>query len=504
MEYPKLDKVDKFTHGYIARHFCGQVSTCIIFKDNVNSDKLKKLYETYPHGLHTKKNLNELKDCKVLNDKLLSKIMLLYSPVRATPNVGVWDLIGNHFGSLESNSGVWVYEDYKDQLLFCGSLNGLLPLMNLIKNRIDKKEHGVELLHKYLEVVSKSLKSIEGHDDLKETFIKAFFVLLEKLPRDFFHIKTIGQLDEIRNSCPDAFFSCLVRSTDIWINCSTAIQKEFWRFVSDIYLQDPKYFHGIFSVQELIDYALRLSEIKEGTFISTPKLSTGTLKDIREDSGMQELSLILNVVEKLFTKGGENMSENIKHLTPILTSKASASFKFEILKLLKVLLIDSKEDSLCPSPLTFAEHFIDNFGMHILLYLCTNSNLSVTSMCIKLIDVLSSLKKPKKLAIDTDVIPFLSSIIVSKIKDKPLLYTPSGKGPKKFELLPKIDEENKSGVHEDDIYEISHTNDDFLMSHDTPLLEDTKSSKGKNIVNSKHLSEFDLIVLFIKSNYDKS
>lgn len=209
--------------------------------------------------------------------------------------------------------------------------------------------------------------------------------------------------------------------------------------MNDIYLQDPKYYHEIVSVPELIDYTLRLSEIKEGV----KKSKSAEAKD---ENSMKDLSLILGVVEKLFIKGGEVISENIKYLTPALTSKASATFKFEILKLLKVLLVDTKEDLLCPSPLTFAEHFIENSGMHILLYLCINSPLDVISMCLKLIDVLSTLKRSKKLALDTDIIPFLSNIILSKIKDKPALYTPSGKGAKRFDLLPKIDEELEANL----------------------------------------------------------
>ena len=43
-----------------------------------------------------------------------------------------------------------------------------------------------ELLEKYLAVVVKSIKSIDGQDSIKEMFIKAFFVLLEKMPRKFF------------------------------------------------------------------------------------------------------------------------------------------------------------------------------------------------------------------------------------------------------------------------------------------------------------------------------
>ena len=98
---------------------------------------------------------------------------------------------------------------------------------------------------------------------------------------------------------------------------------------------------------------------------------------------------------------------------------------------------------------------------------------------MKLIDVLSSLKKSKKLSIDTDVIPFLSRIIISKIKEKPALYTPSGKTHKKFDLLPKIVEEGKSGFQEDDGgYDRSHTTDDFSILTERPFVEKFKDSKS--------------------------
>lgn len=143
-----------------------------------------------------------LNESAIFETKLLSRIELLYTPVRSTPNVGVWDLIGNNFGSLETNSGIWVEEDFRDQFLFCGGLNGLLPLLNLLKNRIHSKEQGMKLLHRYLEIISLTLRSAPGQADMKLQFIKAFFLLLEHLPRDFFQIKTIQQLAEIRFSLP--------------------------------------------------------------------------------------------------------------------------------------------------------------------------------------------------------------------------------------------------------------------------------------------------------------
>lgn len=245
----------------------------------------------------------------------------------------------------------------------------------MVKNRIGNKEQGQKLLERYLEVVSKGMQVISGQVDVKIKFIKAFFLLLEHVPRDFFQIKTIQLLAEIRfalpKACGNQFFTSLIHSADIWINCNSSIQKEFWAFVNDIYLQAPEYYHTIFSIPQLIDYSLRISESKEGISQSTPKYSQSLRKslDLKEENPMKELALILGVVEKLFIKGGESISENIKYLTSALTSKASAHFKFEILKLLKVLLVDTKSDPICPSPMTFADHFIENQGMHILLYL---------------------------------------------------------------------------------------------------------------------------------------
>lgn len=61
-----------------------------------------------------------------------------------------------------------------------------------------------------------------------------------------------------------------------------------------------------------------------------------------------------------------------------------------MLKLLKVLLLDSRSDHDCASPIDFATHFLKAKGLQILLYLCSNSSLDVKAMSVKLIDVLSS------------------------------------------------------------------------------------------------------------------
>lgn len=85
-----------------------------------------------------------------------------------------------------------------------------------------------------------------------------------------------------------------------------------------------------------------------------------------------------------------------------------------MLKLLKVVLLDSKEDRHCASPADFASSLLKAKGLQVLLYLTSNSSFDVKSMCLKLIDVLSSHTSLIKIAIDPDVITYLSNIILPK------------------------------------------------------------------------------------------
>ena len=81
--------------------------------------------------------------------------------------------------------------------------------------------------------------------------------------------------------------------------------------------------------------------------------------------------------------------EQIQFIAKSLTVKSCACFHIQMLKLLKVLLLD-KSDNECASPIEFASKFLEVNGLQILLYLCQNASFDVKAMCIKLIDVLSS------------------------------------------------------------------------------------------------------------------
>lgn len=82
--------------------------------------------------------------------------------------------------------------------------------------------------------------------------------------------------------------------------------------------------------------------------------------------------------------------------------------------LLKVLLLDSKEDRHCASPADFAGHFLRAKGLQILLHLCSHSTFDVKSMCVKLIDVLTSHTSLIKVAIDPDVITYLCNVVLPR------------------------------------------------------------------------------------------
>jgi len=115
--------------------------------------------------------------------------------------------------------------------------------------------------------------------------------------------------------------------------------------------------------------------------------------------------------------------------------------------------------------------------------------------------VLSSLKKSKKLAIDTDIIPFLSNIILSKIKIKhgvdqigKLLCKydslgNSGKTKKtgKFDLLPKINEELEANINQSKEHPFKRVNSseafdttDDIQTEECELLH-TSTQKFSNV-----------------------
>ena len=85
-----------------------------------------------------------------------------------------------------------------------------------------------------------------------------------------------------------------------------------------------------------------------------------------------------------------------------------------MLKLLRLVLVDSKEQEISS---LFAEKFIKENGLEVLLYVCSISvTFDVKSLCIKLIDVLCSRHTNliKMIRIDTDLISYLSEIMIPK------------------------------------------------------------------------------------------
>jgi hypothetical protein len=96
--------------------------------------------------------------------------------------------------------------------------------------------------------------------------------------------------------------------------------------------------------------------------------------------------------------------------------------------------------------------------------------------------------KKQKLSLETDIIPFLSNIILSKIKEKPVLFTLSGKNMKKFELLPKIDEEHEANMASEKSQKTpgrTHSEDFLNFVEDEPseesLLLRTSTQKFSNM-----------------------
>jgi hypothetical protein len=85
-----------------------------------------------------------------------------------------------------------------------------------------------------------------------------------------------------------------------------------------------------------------------------------------------------------------------------------------MLKLLRLVLVDTKDQEITS---IFAQKFIKENGLQVLLYVCSiASTFDVKSFCIKIIDVLctSYTNLIKMIRIDTDLISYLSDIMIPK------------------------------------------------------------------------------------------
>lgn len=76
------------------------------------------------------------------------------------------------------------------------------------------------------------------------------------------------------------------------------------------------------------------------------------------------LEPISGVLETVLTSAGDEILLEIEHLAKSLCLKSCACFHLQMLKLLKVLLLDSKSDNNdCASPVDFAQKFLNAKGL---------------------------------------------------------------------------------------------------------------------------------------------
>ena len=111
----------------------------------------------------------------------------------------------------------------------------------------------------------------------------------------------------------------------------------------------------------MVERASSLEQADENPF-SAPKPELPAAKTSAHDID-KYLSPIAGVLEGVLTCGGNEILDQIQHLARSLTMKTSACFHLQMLMLLKVLLLDSKEDRHCASPADFAGHFLRAKGL---------------------------------------------------------------------------------------------------------------------------------------------
>lgn len=98
-----------------------------------------------------------------------------------------------------------------------------------------------------------------------------FYLLTRLNPKEAVNSLTVSLLSDIRfhigenSNLQEEFFHAMMRSSDFWVNSEIIeVINDFWLFVKAIYQQNPVTYNRIFSVQNLIDLMVKISEIRDG------------------------------------------------------------------------------------------------------------------------------------------------------------------------------------------------------------------------------------------------
>lgn len=227
-------------------------------------------------------------------------------------------------------------------------------------------------------------------------------------------------------------------SADFWTNTAHQAQcaetgsgahlealLEFWSLVKTIYQQSPLLYNSFMSISNLVDFMKRVAETFESCCEHHKHQQNLLYGDTQNgtDGGDESapklevdkfLEPICGVLEIVLTSGGKEILAEIDHISRSLCLTASPCFHLHLLKLLKVLLLDSRQTNQSLS-LEYSQQFLANKGLQVLLYLCSNSALlDIKAMCIKLIDVLSEQTQMVAMRIDTELIAYLEHVLVPK------------------------------------------------------------------------------------------
>ena len=421
VDYPKFDKQATLTHGHLCHNFTGQLSTFILFTEPVSAKKFRQLFLDFPFGIQTNQNIRQLQS----SDIITKKLHVFYCSIRSCRGM-CYDIANQHDGELRTNSGVFCADNANDRIAASGGIRSLLPILKAMA-RVGDREVGRESVTEFLRLMHLVIRT-KSYGDAEELshFFKVFFHYLAGLPREFITPLCVHQLSELRLIIQDErvteqFFQSLIFSADLWLHLAS----DFWGLVKTVYAVNPVHFNRVFGVEQLVDFMVRLSEQKDGICCDYHKLSLmqgqkGASRGLDQVVAQKVTNLeklltpIAAVIEFVLTNGGDAVLDQTEYLVSALVTKTPPCFRMQILKLLKILLLDSKEERFCASPVNFAAHFVAANGLQTLLYLCLNSPLDVKSMCIKLIDVLSSHTNLIKMRLDTELITYLCHVLLPK------------------------------------------------------------------------------------------